>query len=195
VYVAHGRESTRGAEYLAFAVRDGMEIPYPHLRELVQTAGLEPGMPQEEMMRRLEPHRDGILDWLYGEIARQCERQGVLPVLVFLPQLEAGSWQEETSTTLELAEKHGFVVLDLSGVYDGHDLSAVQLTEWDRHPNALGHRLLAERLYQLMTERWDALLSGSRASRAPHPGLSQKRAGAREERIQGRINLVNGQAS
>jgi hypothetical protein len=112
-------------------------------------------------------------------------------VLVFLPQLEAGSWQEETSTTLELAEKHGFVVLDLSGVYDGHELSAVQLTDWDRHPNALGHRLLAERLYQRMTERWDALFPGPQASRRMPSGLSS----TREERVHGRIIFVNDQAS
>ena len=38
------------------------------------------------------------------------------------------------------------LVIDLSDVYAGHDESGVRLAEWDDHPNARGHELVAERL-------------------------------------------------
>jgi lysophospholipase L1-like esterase len=40
------------------------------------------------------------------------------------------------------------VIINLDGVYDAYPVDAIRLAEWDEHPNALGHRLIAERLYQ-----------------------------------------------
>ncbi len=46
-----------------------------------------------------------------------------------------------------LAGDAGFIVLDLSNVYEGHDERDLTVAEWDRHPNAHGQRLIAEQLY------------------------------------------------
>ena len=64
-----------------------------------------------------------------------------------MPQVRAGSWQEETPATLKIAQDAGFATIDLSDVYQGQDLASIRLAEWDDHPNPLGHRLIADRLY------------------------------------------------
>lgn len=151
-YVATGRELSRAADYLAEVFRKDIDIPYPFLRDIARRAELEAGMDHSRLLRNLAPFRGEILDWLYGEIAARCRERGVHAVLVFLPQLEYGAWEEETPPTLALARKHGYIVLDLSGVYDGHDTAAIQVAEWDRHPNAIGHRLIARRLYELIRQ-------------------------------------------
>jgi D-alanyl-lipoteichoic acid acyltransferase DltB (MBOAT superfamily) len=164
-YFATGRESSRAADYLAEVVRKRINNPYPYLQDVASRAGLEPGMHHTELVRRLTPFREEILGWLYGEIARLCRDRGVSPVLVFLPQLERGAWEEETPATLRLAREHGFLVLDLSGIYDGYDTTLIQIADWDRHPNPIGHRLIADRLYELIRQHQDELFEHLAAGR------------------------------
>ena len=45
-------------------------------------------------------------------------------------------------------------MIDLGDVYEGQDLAAIRVAEWDQHPNARAHRLIAERLYgELLAQR------------------------------------------
>ena len=75
-----------------------------------------------------------------------------MPVWVFLPTTK-DDLRKDLVPTLELvATEAGFVTITLSDVYGDHDQSEVTLEEWDFHPNDLGHRLIAERLYQAIVE-------------------------------------------
>jgi hypothetical protein len=147
-YVATGRELSRAARYLVEVVRKRIEIPYPDLRETATKAGLDAGMDEASALRRLEPFRSDILAIVYRRIVEASRARGIVPVWIFLPQVQEGGWQEETPETLRLAAAAGFVVVDLSDVYKGEDVAAIRLAEWDEHPNARGHRLIAARLYE-----------------------------------------------
>lgn len=159
LYVATGREASRSALYLAEVVRKGIAIPYEDLREIVRAAGIDPRTEESVALRRLEPHRVRLLAWIYQRIADECARHGVAPILVFLPQVEAGAWQEETPIALRTAEAAGFTVVDLSDVFQQVDVEAVRLEAWDNHPNARGHALVARRLYDELIRRWDLIAS------------------------------------
>jgi hypothetical protein len=74
-------------------------------------------------------------------------------VWIFLPQVREGSSQEETPEAFRAAEAAGFVVLDLSDVFKGQDLSSVRLAEWDDHPSAHGHELIASRLFTALLDK------------------------------------------
>jgi hypothetical protein len=76
---------------------------------------------------------------------------------VFVPQTYQGKWEEETAAAVSLARDAGFIVIDLSHVYEGKDIEALQLAEWDRHPNASGHALIADKLYSGLRDNEDAL--------------------------------------
>lgn len=101
-------------------------------------------------LRRLEPYRNEILSWIYRRIAEESRKRGIVPVFVFLPQVYEGAWQEETPETLRIAESAGLVVLDLSQIYKNEDIKAMRVAEWDNHPNARGHQLIANRLYEAL---------------------------------------------
>ena len=68
-----------------------------------------------------------------------------------LPQIEDGEWQEETPAILRIAKEAGFIVWDLGDVFRGTDSRSIRLAEWDLHPNAKGHTMVASRLYSLIT--------------------------------------------
>jgi D-alanyl-lipoteichoic acid acyltransferase DltB (MBOAT superfamily) len=158
-YVATGRELRRSASYLAEVVRKRIAIPYPGLQAIVHKSGVTPEMEETEALRRLEPLGGEILRVVYQTISERCRELSIQPVWVFLPQVRTGSWQEETPMALQLAQQAGFEIINLDDVYSGHDIEAIRLAEWDDHPNALGHRLVAERLYAELAKRADALLS------------------------------------
>jgi hypothetical protein len=142
-------------------VRKGIPIPYPALQAIVARAGVTRQMDETEALRRLEPLGGDILRVVYQTIAERCRELGIEAVWIFLPQVRAGTWQEETPAALQMAQEAGFMVLNLDDVYRGHDVETLRLAEWDDHPNALGHRLVAERLYAEMAERSAALFAAA----------------------------------
>jgi hypothetical protein len=157
VYVATGREFSRSVYYLAHVTHSRIDVPFPGLQDIAARAGLEAGMSEDEASRRLTPFREELLDWLYHYVVETCHRNGVTPVWLFIPQTYGGSWKEETSAAAEIAEKAGFVTIDLRDLYDGHDVQTLQLAEWDAHPNARGHELIADRFFEGILARKDAL--------------------------------------
>ena len=163
LYIATGRELSRAADYLASVATSGIEIPFPELQAIAESAGLEPGMNEDEALRRLLPVHREILGWLYEYVVKTCRTSRVRPIWVFIPQLYGGTWEEETDEALELAQTAGFAAIDLREVYDGHDTTTLRLAEWDDHPNARGHELLANRLYKELREDKDMLNLGTRS--------------------------------
>jgi hypothetical protein len=53
---------------------------------------------------------------------------------------------------LRIARDAGFVTLSLHDVYGDIDRDDLKLAPWDSHPNAVGHRMIADRLYEVL---WD----------------------------------------
>ena len=157
-YVAPGGELSAAARYLITVVRKGIQIPYAPLREIVQRAGIDRGTEKTTAEHRLVPFRAEILSWIYQRFVVECREHGAVPVFISLPQIYTGPWQGETPETLRLAREAGFVVLDLQDVYVNQDIADNRLAEWDNHPNARAHRLIADRLYQELRQRASALL-------------------------------------
>jgi hypothetical protein len=153
LYVATGRELSRSTVYLAEVVRKGIEIPYPELRAIAEKAGLVQGTDENELVKRLTPYREELLQWLYGHIVERCRAEGAIPVWVFLPSVALGSWVEETAPAMSLAREAGFEVIDLDDVFARETPASLRVAPWDEHPNARGHRLVADRLYSEIRKR------------------------------------------
>ncbi|MEQ8662485.1 MAG: GDSL-type esterase/lipase family protein [Gammaproteobacteria bacterium] len=159
LFVATGRELSRAARSRVSAVRDGLEVPFPSLAELLATAGVQPDMDEASAMRALAEHEAAILAQVYTQFVEQCRRRGATPVWVFLPQVRSGSWEEETAAARAIAAAAGFVIIDMADVYHTDDYTTLRLAEWDDHPNRRGHELVAERLYRELLAQRDAIFS------------------------------------
>jgi hypothetical protein len=160
LYVATGREMSRSVNYLAEALRKNLPLPMPALQAIVQRAGAQPGGDETQTAQQLHPHGAQILQAVYQYIGDGARARGMRPVWVFLPQVREGAWQEETEGAMAAARAAGFAIVDLSAVYRGRDIDGIRLAEWDDHPNTLGHRLVADALYQALAAD-PALLFGA----------------------------------
>lgn len=146
-YVATGREISRATRYLFEAVQKNVDIPFKPLRDIVARAGLTRELDETAALKRINPFSNEILSWTYRYIVERSREKNALPVLVFLPQVRDGPWQEETAETLRMAEDAGFIIINLADVYRDQDITTIRLAEWDEHPNVRGHALIASRLY------------------------------------------------
>jgi hypothetical protein len=71
-----------------------------------------------------------------------------------------GAWQEETEGFTQTAEKAGFVMINMHDIYNDRSLDSLRLADWDEHPNAKGHQLIATRLYKEMLNKNNELSLG-----------------------------------
>jgi hypothetical protein len=159
LHVAAGRELLGAVQNLATSIAKDVPIPFPFLREIAARAGVDKHTDQTTALRRLEPFRGEIISWLYGEMVRSCREHGAVPVLLFLPHIYPGIWQQEAAEVLDRARTAGFVVLDLQGIYRGIDGSELRLAEWDAHPNVKGHQIIAAGLYDAIVQHADQLMA------------------------------------
>jgi lysophospholipase L1-like esterase len=142
------RTVTRLADYHL----GGLTVPFDSVQRLVvaAAAGAESKV---EVERRLRPHARKLLGALYRIIAERSRAAGAVPVWMYLPGLDRAPDPGDKEVLVSAARDAGFTIIDLSGVYDGVPKENLTVAEYDFHPNALGHRLAAQRLYDELLAR------------------------------------------
>lgn len=132
------------------------KIPWPELDEVARSAGIEEGMDYDVARSKIISHREQLLGWVYRRIIELCEQQGVLPIFLSIPQPrdESPAFQRGIQAQMDIARESGFVVIDILDAFASASdrYTDLWIAPWDLHPNAEGHRMLAEGLYTAMTE-------------------------------------------
>jgi alginate O-acetyltransferase complex protein AlgI len=157
------------ARHLSRTLSLGIEPP-PGYREIVERvtrkAGISRKMPQLMIERRLQPYMGELYEWTFHRFAQQCEQHGIHPLVVYRPEPVdfGGRDQAGRSEVIGLARAAGLEVIDLSPAFDSvTDRNTLVIAKWDHHTTALGHRLLADKLYQGLVP----LLFGSSGRQQP----------------------------
>jgi hypothetical protein len=128
-------------------VTDGTENPYDYLKQVIQQAGIKGETNVTAAKRALRPYGDDIMSWMYRRIVELCRQRSIVPVFIFVPNVvdkHAGPMPEHR----HLAEEAGFLIVDLSDLYDNIDKASLSMSESDTHPNVTAHKLIADRLYK-----------------------------------------------
>lgn len=152
LYFAHNNDVNFAVRHLAEMIQSGVDIPYPQLNEIVRKSGINRETPQAVSEKNLTTYGTDILSWTYKYFVETSQENGALPVWVLLGSPGVDPPKEEIAFQKQVAEQAGFVILDASDVYQGRDATLLRVAEWDWHPNELGHRLIAEKLFELLYE-------------------------------------------
>jgi len=173
IYLMHENERDQLVRRMKAIAKEGIEIPYPFLAEALERAGYQAGvsLPSE---KTLADESDAVLEEIYREIADAARARGAKPVWLFLPTIGMIGNEFDVEDLATLARRAGFEVLELEGVYQGHEAVDLRLAPWDLHPNALGHQLIADRLYREFVEQPQVVLSPGR------PPIADAAAGSSE---------------
>jgi hypothetical protein len=140
--------------HLAKALTLGIKPPASY-REMFDTvvrkAHVDGTMPDVMIARRLQPYATELCRWSFQRFAQQCAQRGVRPLVVYRPAPVDFEGSEPAAHTemVQLARAAGLDVIDLSSAFDSvTNRDTLVLAKWDDHTTALGHRLLADKLYE-----------------------------------------------
>lgn len=159
IFVAHPREGTRLIKRLQILVtRMGGEVAdYEYLTDVLQKAEAHAELPPDEFALRLAPFREDLVRWSYKSMVAAVREYGAVPVLVLLPLTNEDFDPETLAQLSRLAQESAAIVMVLSDPFGGLELERISLSDSDDHPNALGHRLIADRFYAELLQNAEVL--------------------------------------
>ena len=169
IYMAHLSDERQAGRHLAERLRAGVEPPDPFLTQVAREVGVDGGTEEHVANRSLAPRNLELLSWSYGAMARAIRAQGAVPIFIYLASLKEEPAPDQVDELLRRAREAGFeIIIDLRDVYEGYDEEDLILAEWDFHPNADGHVIIAERLHdELRQDAMRILLGDDVASSGP----------------------------
>ena len=151
--VASAHQQHFAVEHLRKTLTRGIEPP-PDYREMVERitrkAGVHGRMPDVMIERRLLPYIAEIHEWAFRRLAQQCAQRGIHPLVIYRPGPVDFEGLEPSSRSemVRLAKGADLEVIDLSPAFDSiANREPLVLARWDHHTSALGHQLLADKLY------------------------------------------------
>ncbi len=154
IYVAHSIDGRQVRNHVALATRMGIEIPYAFLREPVKRAGLTVDDERGVGEKRLEPYAMEMLGNVYAELVRTARAGGAVPIWLLIPTPKEEVTEAVLDETAKRAARAGFVTItETAAAYAQLPLEDIRVAEWDYHPNARGHALLADAMYEALAAR------------------------------------------
>jgi lysophospholipase L1-like esterase len=148
----------RWGEHLALLLDAGIDVKYDYLRSVVREAGLDRTDPIGVTHAKLARFRIPTIRWVLAELQRHAASHDAEVVVALVPSAEdADILREEFLGVREVVDGLGIPVIDLLDTFERVDYATYRVAAHDGHPNAAGHRLLFERLYERLAA--DARLS------------------------------------
>jgi D-alanyl-lipoteichoic acid acyltransferase DltB (MBOAT superfamily) len=141
--------------YLVSAVQRRVRIPDPELQSIIDRAGIDSTMSDAVAKRNIWPYFEEIMRWSVRHVATICRERGIPLGLLVVDAITESSPREQQ--LVRYADSLGLAIMDLRDTHRNHDARTLVLAENDRHPNKLGHRLLAEALYRRLLALGDTL--------------------------------------
>ena len=156
-------------QHIALLMNAGIDLKYDYLRGLVREAGLRADDPVGVTSAKLARFRIPTIRWVLTELKKHASSQGAEVVVLLLPTVEGVDvLDEEFLGVRQLVESLGIPVIDLVDTFAAVDQRQYRVADNDFHPNAAGHHLLFERMYQAISNdpQLRHAFSGQRASAA-----------------------------
>lgn len=144
LYMNNGMDLNQSFNYLLEKAKRGkITEEYPFLYHYTKDANLF------SIDNPFGQFKTEITKACYEYIVARSREMNCIPVWVSFPLLGHPMQRtNENETGQKLAREAGFYTISLSGVYDGHDRESLKIAEWDNHPNAKGHELIADMLFE-----------------------------------------------
>ncbi len=164
VVVVHGSDLLLLEQSLKNVLRQHVPIPDSAVARLAARVGIGPGLDGDfPNLRLVEEDLDRTI---FREVQAIGAGVGAKVALLAL-RLPDVSKPGNLPTTYRVANEVGLPILDCTGVWDGQPTRRLRLSRVDGHPNAAGHRLISDCVFDHLSASAKTLgvlplLSGSR---------------------------------
>lgn len=167
--VLHGNEWEGVAKYANDLRQRKMRFPVDSIDARLRAAGVFSASTAAEAHVAVRPFENSLVQWGLREVADRSLALGARPVAALIPTPMSPVARDRARLIAE-ARAAGFEVIDMSDVYLASNERDLIVADWDRHPNAAGHRVIAERLARELRARpaLTAYRSHRNAAAPPH---------------------------
>lgn len=152
IEVYHTDELSRATRFFARYISNGVDLKYDYLLDVKARSGVKQSMSNEEIIARLNPYMRDITVWCYQQMDSICKANHFKEVAIFLPSTNDLFTEEKVNDWKDMLKGTGFEPFVLRNVYDGYEHSKIAVSDEDPHPNTLGHHLIANKLFNLLTD-------------------------------------------
>jgi hypothetical protein len=135
---------------IATALARRVPLPDTALASLVKRGRVDAGMTQRALLAKLRPLERHLYEWTITWAQQESDRVGARLALLTL-SFPMASFSGILPTLKQLARDAGLPVVDCAGIWRRLDGAALSFNAYDGHPNAEGHRLIADCLYDRLT--------------------------------------------
>jgi hypothetical protein len=149
-HIQAGRKKASTGLHLARLKLEGIDLKYDFLRQVDAQAGLQPSDHLNAMMRKLAPFHFQMTQWALERIRDHAASEGAQMIIVLVPapipaDIEAQAFDDIRPTV----DRIGVPVIDLRETFKFKSVANLQVEYGvDVHPNARGHQIIFESLYQ-----------------------------------------------
>ncbi len=138
------------------ALQRGLPIPFDFVREAVGRTGVSPADSFDAFREKFHGESERMLDHVYAGWSAESKRMGIPMTLVILPRADSKDKSPRLHRyILSLADRHGLDYLDITDAFDALDVEEFRISDWDKHPNARGHRAIFEAIRDALARRGD----------------------------------------
>jgi hypothetical protein len=164
IIIDHAMQPKRLAKRMSRSDNQAELYPKPWLQEWLQANGVEAGTGDRGDRRQIWAAADELPSLFLRDAVEYCTRDGAKAVWLWLPVNKPShpEFAEVRAKQQAAAEALGMVPLTLDGAYGDHTIEELSIAPWDEHPNALGHRLLADALMLQLEQHSDEIGLGLR---------------------------------
>jgi len=174
VLVVNPHDAGFTVQHFARSLHRGIEPMDEVFRQVAREARVDARTPQLTGEKHLWPYWARLYEWAFGRIAGRCRDEGIRLVLVYLPTVSGSeSYRKETDQLMDLGRKAGLTVINLEGTYGRTAPESLEVAPWDSHPNARGHRLIADRLFAELVAETGGLFEQRDEHPAPRFGADE----------------------
>ncbi len=144
----------------------GISIPFPFVQDAVRHSKVTTADSLESFREKFRGESEALFASVYAGWSAEAGRLQIPISVVILPRADSkGKSPRVFQLIRSLSAQYGMNFLDLSNALDHLEVDDFRISDWDKHPNALGHRAIFEALR-------DAILK-----RGQIPGLSLSHSG------------------
>ncbi|MBL8961907.1 MAG: hypothetical protein JNJ98_18745 [Gemmatimonadetes bacterium] len=147
VVVGNPIDFDRVIDWLHVEVLQGHAVEDTLLRRIVEETQLAGIRATRTAQQTLAPYREVLVRWALQQTREAIVAMGARPLFLIIPVTDQPATDPDGALVARLAREAGWPVEDMMDVYGGRPATDVAVAAWDRHPNTLGHQLIADRVY------------------------------------------------
>jgi hypothetical protein len=149
----------------------GIPIPFPFVQDAVRRSGATAADSIEVFRDKFRGESERVVGRVYAAWKDEAARAQIPLSVLILPRGDSKAKSNRVFQLIRsLCVQNGLDFIDMSSAFDHMEVDEFRVSDWDKHPNARGHRVMFEALRDAILRRGQ--LPGLSPAPSPEDGRS-----------------------